>query len=54
MPIKEILKSNAKMLRMLAATLVGVAIGVTSFSCKDSKSYAELLTQETRQSISSW
>ena len=48
MPIKEILKSNAKMLRLLAATLVGVAIGVTSFSCKDSKSYAELLTQENQ------
>lgn len=37
MPIKEILKSNAKMLRLLAATLVGVAIGVTSFRVRTRK-----------------
>ena len=48
MLIEKNTKSNTKLLRIIACAVVGAAMGVATFSCKDSKSYAELLTQENQ------
>lgn len=48
MHINRILKSHTIAARVAIAVAVGVVMGVTTFSCKDSKSYAELLTTENQ------